>query len=145
VSGDGPTLYSRALLDLARAPRHTGKLAEPAQVARVDNALCGDRVTLHVRVKDGVLVSVAHQTRGCALCIASASVMAEAVMAESVETAERRAVSVVAELAPLCLELPVLTDPAMALFDGVRGMPGRRGCVALPWQALREVLGSTGG
>jgi len=136
VSSDRPTLYSPALLGHARSPQHAGVLADASEVHRVDNPLCGDRVTLHLKVRAGRIVDVSHQTRGCALCLASASVMTAAVLHQSIEAVRARARTVVDGLQRAPGAMLDLGDPALALFGALGDAPGRVGCVALPWQAL---------
>ena len=136
MSVDRPTLYGPELLAHARSPRHAGRLEAPTRTARVDNPLCGDRVTVQLRLENGRVAAIAHQTRGCALCIASASVMAEAVWGEPMDGIEQRARAVVEGLTPAADASLRVDDPALALFAGLSAAPGRHGCVSLPWQAL---------
>lgn len=132
------TLYPAALLAHARAPRNTSPLLAPTHTAQVDNPLCGDRVRLVLSLSDARIVELSHQTRGCALCIASASVMTERLAGASpAEAAEARAVFLHAlEVSPTSLAREVL-----GMFAGISAAPARVGCVALPWQALAVALG----
>ncbi len=136
MSADRPTLYSPELLQHARQPRHAGTLDQATRSARVDSPLCGDRVTLQVRVSDGRIEAIAHQTRGCALCVASVSIMADAVLDTPLEEALGRARAVVQALDPVEGAPESVGKPALRLFGGLSAAPGRWGCVALPWQAL---------
>ena len=70
-------LYQDRIVALAKAKTGAGKLASPTKSARRDNPLCGDRVTIDVRVDgQGKIAEIAHQVRGCLLCQASASALA---------------------------------------------------------------------
>lgn len=70
-------LYQERIVALAKAKVGTGKLAAPTKSARRDNPLCGDRVTIDVRLDgQGKIAEIAHQVRGCLLCQASASALA---------------------------------------------------------------------
>jgi nitrogen fixation NifU-like protein len=70
-------LYQERIVALAKAKTGAGKLEQPTASARRDNPLCGDRVTMDVRLDEGRrIVEVAHQVRGCLLCQASASALA---------------------------------------------------------------------
>ena len=138
MSDGRPTLYSAALLAQARSPQHAGTLDDPSHVWRVDNPLCGDRVTLHLKVVDRQIVDVAHRTRGCALCMASASVMTTMVLDRSIHEARSRARGVVDALRPPAGAPLLLEDPALELFAGLEAAPGRTECVALPWVALLD-------
>ena len=68
-------LYQATIVDHDRAPRNAGALADPTHRATIDNPLCGDTVTLHARVEDGVIRDIAFDGRGCALSRAAASIM----------------------------------------------------------------------
>ena len=69
-------LYQDRIVALAKAKTGAGKLAAPTKSARRDNPLCGDRVTIDVRLDDrGQIAEIAHQVRGCLLCQASASAL----------------------------------------------------------------------
>ena len=69
-------LYQARIVALAKSKTGAGKLAAPTKSARRDNPLCGDRVTIDVKVEDGRSAEIAHQVRGCLLCQASASALA---------------------------------------------------------------------
>ena len=68
-------LYHQAILDLARQATGHGRLETPQASVRVDNPLCGDRVTLDLDMADGRVGAVRHQVRGCLLCQAAAAVI----------------------------------------------------------------------
>lgn len=138
MSDGRPTLYSAALLAQARSPQHAGTLDDPSHVWRVDNPLCGDRVTLQLKVVDEKIVEVAHRTRGCALCMASASVMTAMILDRSMDDARCKARGVVDALRPSADAPLLLEDPALKLFAGLETAPGRTECVALPWVALLD-------
>jgi nitrogen fixation NifU-like protein len=70
-------LYQDRIVALAKAKTGAGRLEHPTASARRDNPLCGDRVTMDVRLDDSSrIVEVAHQVRGCLLCQAAASALA---------------------------------------------------------------------
>src|SRR5258708_38303852 len=69
-------LYHEALMEAARQATGHGRLAKADAAATVDNPLCGDRVTIELRLADGRIAEIAHEVRGCVLCKASAAVLA---------------------------------------------------------------------
>src|SRR5882724_6803424 len=74
-------LYQEHIVALAKAKTGAGKLANPTKSARRDNPLCGDRVTIDVKLDgQGRIAEIAQQVRGCLLCQASASALASAAM-----------------------------------------------------------------
>lgn len=137
---DRPTLYGQALLDHARHPRWTRPLEPRASVRSVelDNPLCGDRVRLEVDATDPLHLRLAHSTRGCALCVASASFMAEALVGQPVATARSMASQVSSELEDHSDVL--VPEPLLPIFGELHTAPMRRSCVQLPWSALERAL-----
>src|SRR4051812_4052237 len=75
-------LYRAAILDHSRRPRNFRRL-EGTQHAEAYNPLCGDRVTVHLNEADGRLHVVTFQGSGCAIAMASASMLTEAVPGRS--------------------------------------------------------------
>lgn len=132
------TLYSAALLAHARAPRNTAPLLSPTHMAQMDNPLCGDRVRLMLSLSDARIVGASHQTRGCALCIASTSVMTDRLSGASLAEAAE-AYAAFRHALEDC-RTP-LARQVLGIFAGISAAPARTGCVVLPWQALATALG----
>jgi nitrogen fixation NifU-like protein len=134
-------LYRDVILDHNRRPRNFGSL-EPADVSVEGfNPLCGDRLTLRLRMADGKIADIRFDGQGCAISTASASLMTEAVKGLS---------------RPQALELfdrmhRLLTDDAagpedlgkLAALSGVREFPARVKCASLCWHTLASALHST--
>ena len=129
-------LYQQAILDHAKAATGAGHLEDADASVTLDNPLCGDRVTIDVKVADGRLAAIAHKVRGCALCEAAASVIAGAAMGRPID--ELRAVHEhVADM--LAADAPP-PWPELAAFDPVRAFKSRHECVLLPFEALNDAL-----
>jgi nitrogen fixation protein NifU and related proteins len=132
-------LYRDVILDHNRQPRNFGPL-EPAD-ASVEgfNPMCGDRLTLRLRMSDGTISDIRFEGQGCAISTASASLMTEAVKGKTREQA-LRLFDEVHEL---------LTDDAaaagealgkLAALSGVREYPARVKCASLCWHTLASAL-----
>src|SRR3954466_13642166 len=76
---DFADLYQDVILDHGRHPRHGMRLEAFDVTANGDNPMCGDRVQVWVKLDDGAIRQVGFEARGCAISIASADLMAEAV------------------------------------------------------------------
>lgn len=76
-------IYSPKVLDHYRHPRNTGKLAQPTHQGEELNPLCGDEIKVYISVKGGIIKDVKYEARGCALSIASASLLSEDIKGES--------------------------------------------------------------
>lgn len=133
------TLYSPAVIALSKDTSHTGRLEAPTATASLDNPLCGDRVTVDLRVEGGVVSALRHRTRGCALCKASAALLCESLEGASVTVARSTAVAASAALEGGSDDpLPAPLDP----FGPVRHTPARTMCVTLPWICFASALNS---
>jgi nitrogen fixation protein NifU and related proteins len=128
-------LYQEVILDHNRRPRNFRALDE-GRKAEGYNPLCGDRLTVYLRVEDGVIKDATFQGSGCAISKASASIMTDAVKGKTVDEAEQlferfhRAVT-----API--GAPVEDLGKLSALTGVRQFPVRVKCATLAWYALR--------
>ncbi|HXA28599.1 MAG TPA: SUF system NifU family Fe-S cluster assembly protein [Candidatus Angelobacter sp.] len=133
-------LYREIILDHYRNPRRK-RAVEPADVAvEAANPLCGDEVTLTLRVKDGRVEDVGFTGRGCSISQASASMMCEEVAGRSSEDAAalgRRFKGMLMQ----GLQPDDLGD--LEALQGVRQYPVRIKCAVLPWNALLRGLEGT--
>ena len=130
-------LYQERIVVLAKAKIGAGKLAVSTKSARCDNPLCGDRVTIDVRLDgQGRIAEIGQQVRGCLLCQASASALASvAVGRDSKGIADLRHD---AERA-VGREAGEAQEP-FAAFTPVRDHKSRQECVLLPFEALKDAL-----
>ncbi len=132
-------LYQEVILDHSKRPRNFGVAGGANRAAHGDNPLCGDHLALTLVVRDGRVAEVAFEGAGCAISVASASLMTEAVkgreLAEVRELFTRFHELVTGEGAP---------DPEalgkLAVFAGVREYPIRVKCASLPWHTLKAAL-----
>ena len=138
-------LYQSLILDHSRRPRNFGTLDGDRPVREVEgrNPLCGDELTLQLRVTGDNVSEIAFVGQGCAISKASASVMTAAVKGKSVAEAERLferfhglLMGTVKPDSPEAAELP----RSMAAFAGVARFPMRVKCASLAWHALHSAL-----
>lgn len=132
-------LYQELIVEHKRAPRHFGTLAAPTHRARGHNPQCGDDLQVELSVDDGQVRDIRFNGQGCAICIASASMMTEAVLGHDIAAAQAlqqrfRAV-LTGQLEPESAELGKLVSLA-----GVRRYPSRIKCALLGWHALMHAL-----
>ncbi|GAB3649504.1 Fe-S cluster assembly sulfur transfer protein SufU [Ramlibacter alkalitolerans] len=135
----GDDLYQDLVLEHKRAPRHFGPIAAPTHEAQGRNPQCGDEVRVQLRLADDRIADIGFTGQGCAICIASTSMMTEAVLAADVATAQAwtqrfRAV-LTGEAEPEAASLGKLVSLA-----GVRQYPSRIKCALLGWHALMHAL-----
>jgi nitrogen fixation NifU-like protein len=132
------SLYNEALVARAREAFGKGRLNPASVSVTLDNPLCGDRVTIDLRLEDGTLVAIGHETRGCLLCEAAASTIARHFPGK-----DRQAIKDgVAAISRLMQDgtIPPAPWSALEVFAPVHGARSRRNCVLLPFRALEQAL-----
>ena len=141
-------LYQAVIVDHDRAPRHHGPLAGATHAATADNPLCGDVVTLHLRIEDGVIRDVSFEGRGCSLSRAAASILSTMLAGRDLDYARALASAFEAfvhappDAPPDAPAAPALGD--LAAFSGVRRLRSRRACATLALRALAAATASAG-
>jgi nitrogen fixation NifU-like protein len=136
-------LYQAVIVDHDRAPRRHGPLAGATHRATADNPLCGDVVTLHLRLEDGVIRDVSFEGRGCSLSRASASILSTMLAGRDLASARALAAAFDAfvQAAPDAPAVPGAAELGdLAAFAGVRRFRSRRACATLPLRALGSAL-----
>jgi nitrogen fixation protein NifU and related proteins len=133
-------LYQNVILEHNRSPRNYRAMADADGSAEGNNPLCGDQVTVWVRMEGDVIADVSFQGAGCAISRASASLMTSAVKgktrAETDTLFDRFHQMVTGKLAAGDAE----TLGKLAVFSGVSGFPVRVKCASLAWHTLRSAL-----
>lgn len=132
-------LYQELVVEHKRAPRHFGRLDAPTHRARGHNPQCGDDLQVELAVDGQQLRDIRFHGQGCAICIASASMMTEAVGGRDVAAAralqQRFRAVLTGQLDPAEADLGKLVALA-----GVRRYPSRIKCALLGWHALMHAL-----
>ncbi|MEO7855283.1 MAG: Fe-S cluster assembly sulfur transfer protein SufU [Rubrivivax sp.] len=136
-------LYQELVLEHKRAPRHFGHLDSPTHSARGTNPQCGDDLRVELRVEDGQLRDIAFSGQGCAICVASASMMSEAVIGRDVAAAEALHQRFRAVLTGQ-REAEEANLGKLISLAGVRRYPSRIKCALLGWHALMHALADDG-
>jgi nitrogen fixation NifU-like protein len=131
-------LYREVILDHNRKPRNFGELPEADRVVDAVNPLCGDRLTLYVRLEGDNVADIGFKGSGCAISVASSSLMTERIkgarVAESLELFEQVHSMLIGATEPT-----EDLDKLVALA-GVRAYPTRVKCASLAWHALKAAL-----
>jgi nitrogen fixation NifU-like protein len=132
-------LYQEMIVDHGRRPRNFGPLPDANRHAEGFNPLCGDRITLHLRTRDGVIEDARFEGVGCAISTASASLMSEALKGRS----EDEAAALFAGFHALVTgqgggdSVPL---GKLAALAGVTEFPVRVKCATLAWHTLMAAL-----
>lgn len=137
-------LYREVILDHNRHPRNFGRLDPADASADGHNPLCGDRLTVTLRMGAGdVIEDLKFDGNGCAISVASASLMSEAVRGRSRSDVNTLFQHVHASLTGA--DAPAEPLPGkLAALSGVREFPARVKCASLCWHTLNAALANTG-
>jgi len=138
MTTDLQELYQEVILDHNRRPRNF-RAIEGGRRAEGYNPLCGDRLTLYLRVDNGIIKDVGFQGSGCAISKASASLLTESVKGKTIAEADalfnrfQRMITAPAEAPPDDLG-------KLSVLAGVRQFPVRVKCASLAWHTLRAAV-----
>ena len=141
-------LYQEVILDHGKSPRNFGRPPAVTGESHGHNPLCGDTVTIYLAVDGGVVADVGFEGRGCAISMASASMMTEILRGKSVDEVRTMFASfhaLVASPDPVCapgFEAPDLDK--LIVLAGVREFPMRVKCATLPWHTMKAALDGGG-
>ena len=141
ASGDLRDLYQDLILDHTRKPRNFHDLPAANRRAEGYNPLCGDRLTLHVRIDGDRLAGISFEGSGCAISKASASLMTDAVkgrtIGEAMDLFDR-----VHDMLTTPIDRPVDESGVgkLAVLAGVREFPTRVKCASLAWHTLKSAI-----
>ena len=135
-------LYQGVIIDHSKNPRNFRKLEEANRTAMGHNPLCGDKLTVYLDVEDGIVKEATFQGAGCAISIASASMMTEAVKGKSLEEAEHMFTQF-QEMVTTPLDEILDTEGLgnLGVFSIVRNYPARVKCASLAWHTVHTALG----
>ena len=131
-------LYQELIIDHGRNPRNFGKLKNPTQIKEGYNPLCGDKITIYISEKQGLIENISFDGEGCAISMASASLMTEALKGKPIEYANQLFRNFQDCLKGQSFENKSLGK--LAALAGVREFPMRVKCATLPWHTLRAIL-----
>jgi nitrogen fixation protein NifU and related proteins len=136
-------LYRDVILDHNKRPRNFGQLENPDARADGHNPLCGDRLTVSLKMDGNRVEDVRFEGKGCAISTASASLMTEAIKGKDRATIEQ----IFTKIHTLLTDQSVVASPdlgKLAALSGVREFPARVKCASLCWHTLNAALEQSG-
>jgi len=135
-------LYREVILDHNRHPRNFGELDDANRIVEGVNPLCGDRMTLYVKLLDDKVHAIRFKGTGCAISVASSSLMTEKATGRSVEELETLFDQVHSLLTgdPATDSADLESLDKLVALSGVREYPTRVKCATLAWHALKNAI-----
>lgn len=134
-------LYQELIIDHGRQPRNFGQLPEANLHKEGFNPLCGDRIFLHIYECNGVIEKIKFEGTGCAISMASASMLTEALQGKNI-TEITDIFSIFHELVTVGTISSAMQTKLgkLAVLGGVSAYPARVKCATLAWHTLQAAL-----
>ncbi|MFB5677789.1 Fe-S cluster assembly sulfur transfer protein SufU [Paenibacillus terreus] len=129
-------LYRRVIMDHYKNPRNKGRFDEDAVTVDLNNPTCGDRISLQLKLRDGLVEDARYTGEGCSISMSSASMMTEAVKGKSLDEALQLADRFSSLMKGEPAEFDEYED--IEALSGVNKFPARIKCATLAWNALRK-------
>lgn len=129
-------LYRRVIMDHYKSPRNRGSFEDDALKIELNNPTCGDRITLQLKVEDGIVKDARYNGEGCSISMSSASMMTEAIKGKTVERALELADNFSLLMKGEDVDFGDYED--IEALSGVNKFPARIKCATLAWNALRK-------
>lgn len=133
------TLYQEVIVDHNRHPRNFHTMDKPTCTAEGFNPLCGDQLIVYVSMQDDVIQEVSFQGQGCAISMASASLMTEFLKGKT-----KIQVKELFELFHAALtedgRIDLIRLGKLAVLMGVKDFPSRIKCATLAWHAIKAAM-----
>lgn len=133
-------LYQQVIVDHNRNPRNFKELDAPCVHAEGHNPLCGDKVTVYVCVENDIIQDVSFQGNGCAISVASASLMTEHLKGKSLSEEKDLFKSVHDALTEKDSKIDLMQFGKLGVLANVKNFPMRVKCATLCWHTLEAAL-----
>lgn len=138
-------MYRRTVLEHSRHPRNFRRLDAPDRIAEGFNPLCGDKITVYLDLGEKSIQAITFEGTGCAISLASASMMMEAIQGRPLSEAgemAKRAQDMFQNNAESAAQIDI---EELQALGGVRAYPSRIKCATLAWKTLQAALNDATG
>ena len=133
-------LYQEVILDHSKNPQNFGILDQYTCTTEGNNPMCGDSLTVYVNIENNVISDVSYRARGCAISIASASIMSKTIKGKTIEEVD----ALFDKFHRLCMGEDIEDDEmeTLQVLSGVSKFPTRVKCATMSWHAIKEATHS---
>ena len=133
-------LYQEVILDHSKNPQNFGILNQYTCTAEGNNPMCGDSLTVYVNIENNVISDVSYRARGCAISVASASIMSKIIKGKTIEEVD----ILFDKFHRLCMGEDIEDDEmeTLKVLSGVSKFPTRVKCATMSWHAIKEATHS---
>ena len=138
MSGNLRELYQEMIIDHHKNPRHFHEMSDATMSADGYNRLCGDKLTVYLKIEQGIIVDASFMGVGCAISKASASLMTDALQGKSIDEVHELFHRFHSMVTSHNEPMPGLDK--LVVLAGVRDYPSRVKCATLAWHTLEAAL-----
>ena len=134
-------LYQEVILDHSKNPQNFGILNQYTCTAEGNNPMCGDSLTVYVNIENNVISDISYRARGCAISVASASIMSKIIKGKTIEEVD----ILFDKFHKLCMGEDIEEDDEIEMLQvlsGVSKFPTRVKCATMSWHAMKEATHS---
>ena len=133
-------LYQEIILDHSKNPQNFGILNQYTCTAEGNNPMCGDSLTVYVNIENNIISDVSYRARGCAISVASASIMSKIIKGKTIEEVD----ILFDKFHRLCMGEDIEDDEmeTLKVLSGVSKFPTRVKCATMSWHAIKEATHS---
>ena len=133
-------LYQEVILDHSKNPQNFGILNQYTCTAEGNNPMCGDSLTVYVNIENNIISDVSYRARGCAISVASASIMSNIIKGKTIEEVD----ILFDKFHRLCMGEDIEDDEieTLKVLSGVSKFPTRVKCATMSWHAIKEATHS---
>ena len=139
-NGDLRDLYQQVIMDHNKKPRNFRDMSDANHLAHGNNPLCGDVLVVYLKLNDDVIEDVSFQGSGCAISVASASLMTEALKGKTLAEAEVLYDQVHKQMTGKDVDISALGK--LEVLSGVKEFPARVKCATLSWHTVHAAMES---
>lgn len=139
-AGDLRDLYQQVIMDHNKKPRNFREMTDANHLAHGNNPLCGDALVVYLKLNGDVIEDVSFQGSGCAISVASASLMTEALKGKTVAEADRLYKLVHKQMTGEDIDTSALGK--LEVLSGVKEFPARVKCATLSWHTIHSAMDS---
>lgn len=136
----GSELYREVIMKYYRDESRAAAPEDYTHRQKGKNPLCGDDITLYVRLEEGAVRRLGYEAKGCSISLAAAAMLGEAVEGKTTEEARQLTDAYLQMLTEGGEDRAFPDYPYLEAMQGVKRYPGRLPCARLAWETFREVL-----
>lgn len=141
---DPKDLYKQTLLKHSKTPCNERELVDATHQAKIRNPLCGDEISVFLKIEDNTINTATFTAQCCSICKASASMLTERISGIATADVSPFSTQLISQLKDKDQTLTLSETDELRSLEGVKQFSSRIRCATLPWEALLAALAKSG-